>query len=80
MRAAEEAATDFDPVPNHLAGAVFANRCHRPDCTLEAVERVSRARSSHFEALVIVIPADFTPGQNALSSFQFDGVLDDQHM
>jgi hypothetical protein len=67
MGAAEKAATDFDPVPNHFAVAVFANRRHGLDCTLETVERMPRARSSHFKALVILIPADFTRSHKALS-------------
>jgi hypothetical protein len=62
MRTAEKLTLDLYAVPNHFALAVFANRSHRLNCALEAVEGVPRSGSFDDECLVIIIAADLTLG------------------
>ena len=60
VRTAEEPAADLGSMPDHLASAVFAQRSHRVDRALEAVEGVSGAGGDHFERLVVIVSADLT--------------------
>ena len=59
MRATEEAPSHFDPMPNHFAPAMFANRGHCLDRALEAIEHMTCPGSLHNESLVILVAANF---------------------
>jgi hypothetical protein len=60
MGAAEESSAHFDSVPNDPALAVLANRGHRLNRTLEAVEDVTSACGCQFETLVVFVATNFT--------------------
>jgi hypothetical protein len=47
-------------VPDHSATALIATRRERVDRALKAVEDVGLTLQPYFEALVVVVPADFT--------------------
>jgi hypothetical protein len=55
----EEPAANLNPVSDHLAMAVFADRRNGLDSTLEAVKRMLRASRYEFETLVVVVAANF---------------------
>src|SRR5262245_14371123 len=57
VRAAEQMPVGLDPVPDHAAAAVLAERRERVDRTLEAVEEMSGAVED-LERLVVVVPTD----------------------
>jgi len=59
MCAAEEAAANLYPMPDHSALAMLANGGHQLNRALEAVKYVPRTCSFDYEGLVIFIAADF---------------------
>jgi GTP 3',8-cyclase len=66
MRATEESATGFDPVSDHLATAVLADRRERVNRTLEAVEDMHRPRGVHLEAHPVVVAAYLADGHGGI--------------
>jgi len=63
VRATVEASRDLGAVSDDPAAAVLAYRRHCVDGAFEAVEDMSGSSSHHFEALVVVVAADFTGSQ-----------------
>src|SRR4051794_16309676 len=59
---AEERAVGLDAVPDHLDAAVLADRRHRVDRALEAVEHMHRSGGVHLEAEPVVVAADLPAG------------------
>jgi hypothetical protein len=66
MGTTEEVTIDLDAVSDDSALAVLANRGHRLDSTLEAVENMMRVGSYDLKAFVVLIATNFTRGHNAL--------------
>jgi hypothetical protein len=69
MSATEDPAGDFGSMTYDPATAVPANWSERLNCTLEAIKRMPRPVGHDFEALVIVIPANFTLSHSILHGF-----------
>lgn len=60
--AAEEPSTNFRPMPDDFAAAVFADRRYAMNCAFEAIENMPGARRDKLETLVVIISADFALG------------------
>src|SRR5215212_7050777 len=60
MGAAVNPAVPFNAVTDHFAAALRATRCERVNRAFEAVKDMGLALSLYFEALVVIVPADFT--------------------
>lgn len=59
MGAAEKLSGYFDPMADHAALAVLADRRHGLDGALETVECMPRAGGLHEKGFIVVIPTDF---------------------
>jgi hypothetical protein len=59
VSAAKEATLNFNSVSDHLALAMFTDRSHRLDGTLEAVEGMPRPGRFYRERLVVFISTNF---------------------
>jgi len=59
MRATEEMPLDLDPVSDHFALAMLANRSHRLDRALETIECMSSSSSFDYKSLVVFVATDF---------------------
>jgi hypothetical protein len=62
MGTTEEVPVNLDAMADDSAFAVLANRGHRLDRTLEAVEDMTRTGRNNLEALVVIIAANFARG------------------
>jgi hypothetical protein len=60
MSAAKEVTLDLHAVANDPAFAVLANRGHRLDRALEAVENMTCTGGRHLESLVVLVATNFT--------------------
>ncbi len=60
MRATEDLPFSFHAMSDHLAAAVRTGGGKRVNRALEAVEDMTLPLGRHFEALVVIISADFT--------------------
>jgi hypothetical protein len=59
MRATEELPIDLDPMSDHFALAMLANRSHRLNRALETVEGMPCSSRLDYECLVVFIAANF---------------------
>ncbi|MGE5113486.1 MAG: hypothetical protein ACM3JB_21700 [Acidobacteriaceae bacterium] len=60
MSAAKEVTLDLHAVANDPTFAVLANRGHRLDRALEAVENMTCTGRRHLESLVVLVATNFT--------------------
>jgi len=60
MSAAKEVTLHLHAVANDAAFAVLANRGHRLDRALEAVENMTCTGGHHLESLVVIVATNFT--------------------
>lgn len=65
MRAAIEVTVDFSAMPDHATLAVLADWSHGLNGTFQAVKRVVLPGGNQLKGLVVVVPADFTPGHES---------------
>src|ERR1700687_843761 len=59
MRATEEMPLDLDPMADHFALTMLANRSHCLDRALETIECMPRSSRFDDEGLVVFVAADF---------------------
>lgn len=62
MGATKEVTLDLHAVADDPAFAVLANRGHRLDRALEAVENMTYTGCRHLESLVVLVATNFTNG------------------